>query len=149
MHDLQGFEYKRFIALGSLINNFFESGQFIRRLFKTRSLDISVHNSGYKVDEVWKGKYSPDLFYNKPPAGYLYTGTEHGNEKPTDGREVIFFFTNDNQPAWTKGTILVHSTTFVVTDGKLIYAETGDDGVRQEFSVSGFKKAILEAAEKE
>jgi hypothetical protein len=44
---------------------------------------------------------------------------------------------------------LLYATTFVVTDGKLTYAETGDEGVRQEFSVSGFKKAIVETVEKE
>src|SRR5262245_10515279 len=73
----------------------------------------------YKVIETWKGVYSTDLFYHKPPEGYLYTGTWHGNESPADGREVVFFFTAHNHPLWTKGLLLDHSTTFTIADGKL------------------------------
>jgi hypothetical protein len=107
---------------------------------KTEVKDEKVQ---YKVDDVWKGKYSPDMFYHRPPDGYLYTSTWHGNDKPTDGREVIFFFTNDNHPSWTKGKILDHSTSFVVSDGKVVYASTADDDLRKEYSVVEFKNAIL------
>ena len=34
----------------------------------------------YKIEETWKGVYTPDLFYHKPDEGYLYTGSWHGNE---------------------------------------------------------------------
>ena len=96
----------------------------------------------YKVEEVWKGRYSPDLFHHKTDEGYLHTGTGHGNESPTNGREVIFFFTGGNHPSWTKGKLLHHSTSFVVKDGKVIYAST-DLSNRKEYTVEDFKKAIL------
>jgi hypothetical protein len=102
----------------------------------------------YRVVETWKGRYSPDLFYHKPPAGYLYSGTWHGNESSSEGREVIFFFTADNQPAWTKGKLLDHSTSFVVKDGKVIYASTDRSGYRKEYTVAAFKKVIVAVVEK-
>lgn len=103
----------------------------------------------YRVLETWKGKYSPDLFHHKPAEGYLYTNTWHGNEGPTEGREVIFFFTNSNQPAWTKGKLLHHSTSFVITGGKLVYASTDRGGLRKEYTVEDFKKAVRGAADKD
>ena len=103
----------------------------------------------YKVDETWKGEYSPDLFHHTPPDGYLYTGTWHGNEAPTNGREVIFFYTKGNHPSWTKGKLLDHSTSFVVKDGKLVYASTSRSGLRKEYTVEEFKKAILAALDKQ
>lgn len=103
----------------------------------------------YRVVETWKGTYSPDLFYHKPPKGYLSTGTWHGKERPSEGREVIFFFTEDNQPDWTKGKLLDHSTCFVVKDGKVIYAPTDPFGYRKEYTVAGFKKAIIAGIEQE
>src|SRR5262245_5087522 len=54
--------------------------------------EVKDNTIRYRVVETWKGQYSPDLFHHKPPEGYLYTGTSHGNGNPTDGREVIFFF---------------------------------------------------------
>lgn len=110
--------------------------------------EVEGNEVKYKVVEVWKGKYSPDLFYHRPPDGYIYTGTWHGNDAPTDGREVIFFFTNNNHPSWTRGKLLDHSTSFLVKDGKLIYAST-NFGLRKEYTVEEFKKAILGAIEKQ
>jgi hypothetical protein len=109
---------------------------------KTEVKDRTVR---YRVVESWKGEYRPDLFYHRPPPGYLYTGTWHGNEGPADGREVIFFFTADNQPAWANGKLLDHSTSFVVSGGKVVYAST-NFGMRREYTVPEFKKAVLDAA---
>jgi hypothetical protein len=109
--------------------------------------EVNEKTVKYRVVETWKGKYSPDSFYHKPPEGYLYSGSWHGNEAPTDGREVIFFFTPDNHPTWTKGKLLDHSTCFVVEDGKVIYASTSRSGERKEYTVDAFKKAITAAVE--
>jgi hypothetical protein len=46
MHDLQRLQSERFTALRSLMKICFDRGQSIRRLLKTGSLGISVHNSG-------------------------------------------------------------------------------------------------------
>ena len=101
----------------------------------------------YKVEESWKGKYSPELFHKKPPTGYLFTNSWHGNESPVSGREVIFFFTNSNQPSWTKGKLLSHSTSFVVNEGKVVYAST-NFSMRKEYTVDDFKKKILNFSKK-
>jgi hypothetical protein len=100
----------------------------------------------FKVLETWKGKYSSELFYDNPPDGYLYAGRAHGNDSPADGRDLIFFFTTRNQPAFAKGKFVVHSTCFNVNDGKLIYASTDNPGGhRQEYTVDSFKKAVASA----
>lgn len=104
--------------------------------------EVKAGSVKYRVSETWKGEYRPDLFYHKPSTGFLHTGEWHGNESPTDGREIIFFFDGGSQPEWTKGKLLDHSTSFVVTDGKVVYAAT-DRNLRQEYSVADFKKAIL------
>jgi len=97
----------------------------------------------FKVLETWKGKYSPDLFYDNPPQGYLYAGFGHGNDSPVDGREVIFFFTARNQPDFAKGKLVVHSTCFNVNDGKLGYASNTDPGVDpDEYTVYAFKRQL-------
>jgi len=95
----------------------------------------------YKVIETWKGEYSPELFYYTPPEGYLFTNTWHGAESPSGGKEIIFFFTNNNQPNWADGKLVSHSTAFSITDGKLIYASTSME--RKEYSLEEFKDAIL------
>ena len=98
----------------------------------------------YKVEETWKGVYSPALFYHTPEEGYLYTGSWHGNEGQKEGVQTVFFFTAGNHPSWTKGKLLDHSTSFQVADGKLIYASTSDSGFRKEYTLSDFRKAIAE-----
>ena len=98
----------------------------------------------YKLEETWKGVYTPDLFYHKPDEGYLYTGSWHGNEKQKEGLQTVFFFTSSNHPAWTKGKLLDHSTSFQITDGKLTYASTGDFGIRREYTLPEFRKVITD-----
>jgi hypothetical protein len=111
--------------------------------------EVTTNQIRYKIEETWKGNYSPDLFYHRPPDGYLYAGTWHGNDAPTNGRVVVFFFTKDNQPSWCNGRYLDHSTCFVVNDGKLIYADTDRFGYRKEYAVDNFKKEILGIVEQQ
>ncbi|MEO0509418.1 MAG: hypothetical protein AAF065_06135 [Verrucomicrobiota bacterium] len=108
-------------------------------LCETEEFDEGVR---YKVKEQWKGVYSPDLFHHKPEEGYLYANTWHGNEKPKAGEQTVFFFTAGNHPVWTKGRLLDHSTSFRVIDGKVIYASTGNWGVRKEYSINDFRKEV-------
>ena len=98
----------------------------------------------YKVEETWKGVYTPALFYHTPEEGYLYTGSWHGNEGQKEGVQTVFFFTAGNHPSWTNGKLLEHSTSFRVADGKLIYASTSDSGIRKEYTLTDFRKAITE-----
>lgn len=103
------------------------------------------YEGGYrhKVEETWKGVYSPELFYHKPDEGYLYTGSWHGNEDQKEGGMTVFFFT-PNSPTWTKGKLLDHSTAFQIKDGKLTYAATGGTWVAKEYAVPDFRKEITE-----
>lgn len=98
----------------------------------------------YKIEETWKGVYSPELFYYKPDEGYLYAGSWHGNEGQKGGARTVFFFTASNSPDWAKGKLVDHSTSFQIKDGKLTYALTGDWGVPKDYTVEEFRKAILE-----
>src|SRR6186713_535569 len=97
----------------------------------------------YRVLETWKGKFSPDLFVfsDTPPEGCLYAHQNHGNERPRQGREVIFFFTKRNQPDFAKGKLEHHSTCFNIEDDKLLYA-TNSDFDEKEYTVEQFKKAV-------
>jgi hypothetical protein len=99
----------------------------------------------YKVQEAWKGTCSPDLFRQPPPDGHLYTNTWHGNQNPTHGREVIFFFTA--APLSTNGKLTLHSTAFVVKDDKIVYAPTDEGGgLRRQYAVADFRREILRIA---
>jgi len=104
--------------------------------------EVKDNKVSYRILETWKGVYSPDLFYHKPPDGYLFTGTWHGNDSPKDGRESVFFFTAHNHPLWTKGLLLDHSTNFVISNGKLTYASTGNPGESRDYTVTEFRSAI-------
>lgn len=95
----------------------------------------------YKIEETWKGVYSPALFYHTPDEGYLFTGSWHGNESQKEGVQTVFFFTAGNHPSWTKGKLLDHSTSFQVAGGKVIYASTG---FPKDYTLSDFRKAISE-----
>ena len=107
----------------------------------------------YRVLETWKGKYSPELFYRTPPEGYLFTNDSHGNGSPADGREIVFFFTNGNQPAFANGKLENHSAAFVVTDGNVVYASTSlpEDagGFRKKCTLQGFKAAVKSVVEQQ
>lgn len=111
----------------------------------------------YRVVETWKGKYSPDLFYDTPPKGYVYRngGTLASTPvaEPVEGREVIFFFARTGQPAFAKGKLARHDDWFVVVKGKVVVdvlyepqsqPETYHD--RMVYTVDEFKKAVLAAA---
>ncbi len=97
----------------------------------------------YQVLETWKGKYSPDLFLfdDTPPEGCLFAHQNAGNDRPRNGREVIFFFTRRNQPVFAKGKFEHHSACFNIEDGKVIWAETSEFDAK-EYTVDEFKRAI-------
>lgn len=97
----------------------------------------------YRVLETWKGNFNPDqfLFYDTPPEGCLFAHQNHGNDRPRNGREVIFFFTMRNQPVFAKGKLEHHSTCFNIEDGKVLYAENSDFD-EMEYTVDEFKSAI-------
>lgn len=104
----------------------------------------------YRILETWKGEYNPDqfLFYDTPPEGCIYAHQNQGNDRPRNGREVIFFFTTRNQPVFAKGKLEHHSTCFNIEDGKVIYAENSDfDENEKEYTVEEFKKAIASVDE--
>lgn len=100
----------------------------------------------YRVLETWKGEYSSDLFlfYDTPSEGCLFAHQNHGNDRPRNGREVIFFFTKRNQPVFAGGKLEHHSACFNIEDGKVIYAENSDFD-EKEYTVDAFKKAIASA----
>lgn len=95
----------------------------------------------YKVTEVWKGVYTPELFYGEPEEGYLYANGWHGNTSGTEGAQTIFFFT-PYSPKWAGGKLVGHSTAFPIADGKLIYAATGNPGEPKEFTLDEFRAVI-------
>jgi hypothetical protein len=103
----------------------------------------------FKVEEVWKGEYRTTDFNEFlqsriPKQGYLPTDFNlHSGRKSHNGQKVVFFFT----PAEHKygGS----STSFDVRDGKLIYAETGNPGMAEEYTLENFKKVITALVESE
>lgn len=99
----------------------------------------------FKVLEEWKGEFKATDF-NKylqariPKPGYLPAGLGlHSGRKSHIGQKVVFFFTHLKERKYDGS-----STSFDVRDGRLIYAETGNPGVPQEYTLSEFKKAIAE-----
>lgn len=104
----------------------------------------------YRVLETWKGEYHPNLFRDRPPAGYLYTGEWHGNDNPVAGREVVFFFSAESGKI--NGKFSDHSTAYVVTNGKVaVPATTGVtwSGQTEEWTLADFKKAVLAAVKQQ
>lgn len=101
------------------------------------------HKEGlrYKVEETWKGVYTPELFYHEPEEGYLITNAWHGNEDRKAGDRIILFFTAENQPPWSKGKLTHHSTAFPLQDDKLVYGSTSDK-YRKQYSLADFRSAV-------
>ena len=103
---------------------------------RTDERDVRRH----QVLESWKGSYSPDLFVTPPPEGFIVADDAHGNASPIGGREVIFFYTLQNQPE--SGKLQTHSTAFPISNGKIVYASTNLN-LRKEFTVVDFHAAIM------
>lgn len=98
----------------------------------------------YRVLETWKGEYRPDLFYDPPSSGYLYTGEWHGNDNPFAGREVVFFFSAESQSGKIEGKYSDHMTAHVVTNGKVtVPARRGFTGQTEEWTLADFRKVVL------
>jgi transcriptional regulator with XRE-family HTH domain len=103
----------------------------------------------FKVTEEWKGKYKTTDFNEHlqarvPNPGYLPAGLGlHSGGKSYARQKVVFFFTH------AKEKYNGSSTSFDVRGGKLIYAETGWPGMRKEYTLNEFKKAILATVKSE
>jgi hypothetical protein len=108
-----------------------------------------VENDGalsFQVLESWKGKYDPKDSDRTTPEGRFFANEgEHGLVDVAAGQEVVFFFTSRNQTP--DGKLGRHSTAFPVRDGQIVYASTSE-GLRKEYTVAGFKEAVLAAATK-
>jgi hypothetical protein len=83
------------------------------------------------------------LFAPPPPDGFIIADDAHGNANPVGGREVIFFYTRQNQPE--SGMLEAHSTAFPITNGKVIYAPTNEN-LRKEYAVDDFRLVVLRIA---
>lgn len=104
----------------------------------------------YRVLETWKGEYRPDLFYYRPPAGYLYTVDWHGNDNPVAGGEVIFFFSAESQSGNINGKFSDHMAAHVVANGKVtVPARYGFTGQTEEWTLADFKKLVLQTVKHE
>lgn len=99
----------------------------------------------FRVLETWKGKYSPGDFVRTTPDGRFFAGQyEHGVDV-TDGQEIVFFFTRQNQ--LIEGKLSHHSTAFPIRDGKITYAATSDSH-KATFPADEFKRQILDLVER-
>ncbi len=112
MHDLQGFENKRFIALGSLMNIFLGSGQPIRWLLKTRFWVISMHNSGNTAvrqifRHIWPAVHVVDMHDSVDSRNGLQCSCFNVCD-PDRGRHDI--------PAWPRGSY----TAFILGIGRSV-----------------------------
>lgn len=92
----------------------------------------------FEVLESWRGDYKPGAFaYPRPDGRFTASQGEHGVDV-VDGQQIVFFFSNHNQPV--PGKLARHSTAFPVVDGKIVWASTSMD--RHEYSLPEFKKAV-------
>jgi hypothetical protein len=120
-------------------------------IVKTRAVLEEGGDFTYEVLESWKGVYDPENFVRTTPSGRLYaTMNSHGLTDIVEGQEVIFFFTESNQPSG--GKLAWHSTSFPVRDGKVVYGSSIDildfsgKHVRREYGLEEFRQAIIDLA---
>ncbi|MDD2241259.1 MAG: hypothetical protein PHI93_11475 [Kiritimatiellae bacterium] len=120
-------------------------GQYVKicDLIILCTTEITDDQPIFKVEEVWKGNYK-ETDFNKylqariPKPNYLPAGLGlHSSRNSHNGQKVVFFFTSTEQKY--SGS----STSFDVRDGKLIYAESGNPGMVEEYTLENFKKAIF------
>lgn len=112
----------------------------------------------YRVLETWKGEYTQDVFYRRPPAGYLYPVTGQDFKvasspiaAPVDGRELIFFFTRNHSPTALDGKLVKHSDCLVVVNDRVTYdvaSSVAGGRERIVYPLEELKSAILAAAER-
>jgi len=95
----------------------------------------------FRVIETWKGRYDPQDFVQTTEDGRFFASQHEHGVDVSDGQDIIFFFTRDNQPV--EGKLSRHSTAFPIRGRKLTYAATSD-WLRQEFTIDEFKKRILD-----
>ena len=93
----------------------------------------------FEVVETWKGRFDPRDFTRLTPEGYIQAAQGEHGVRVTAGQEIVFFFTRHNQP---EGKLRTHSTAFPIQNGRIIYASTGEPGIRQEMSVEELKRVF-------
>jgi hypothetical protein len=104
----------------------------------------------YRVLESWKGKYSPDLFYIKPRAGYLYLRglNAKGRGDVKAGQEVIFIYSDNALSGDTGNKGKIHANhpddVLPVVSGKVDWQPGEPDSIVN--TVEDLKKAILAAS---
>lgn len=98
----------------------------------------------FRVLETWKGSYDPRDFVRTTEDGRFFASQHEHGVDVTDGQEVVFFFTRENQPV--PGKLSSHSTAFPVRNGRITYAATSD-GLREIFAVDEFKRQIWDLVE--
>ncbi len=102
----------------------------------------------FRVLETWVGNYDPKDFRHTSPQGYIFARDgEHGVNNVKIGQEIIFFFTQNNQPTFANGKFESHTTAFPVTKGKIVYAATNPN-MRREYTLIEFKQKIQKSAAK-
>jgi hypothetical protein len=118
-------------------------------IVKTRAVLEEDGRFTYEVLESWKGVYDPEKFVRTTPSGRLFAAmSSHGLTDVVEGQEVIFFFTEGNQPPG--GKLAWHSTSFPVRDGKVVYGSSIDildltgTHVRREYELEEFRRAIID-----
>lgn len=93
----------------------------------------------FEVVETWKGRFDQRDFTGLSPEGYIQAAQGEHGVRVTAGQEIVFFFTRHNQP---EGKLRTHSTAFPIRTGRVVYAITGEPGIRQEMSVEEFKRVF-------
>jgi hypothetical protein len=93
----------------------------------------------FEVVETWKGRFDQRDFTGLSPEGYIQAAQGEHGVRVTAGQEIVFFFTRHNQP---EGKLRIHSTAFPIRTGRVVYAITGEPGIRQEMSVEEFKRVF-------
>jgi hypothetical protein len=91
----------------------------------------------YRVLETWKGTYSPDLFAVSPSDGY-FRPNHWPVRNPTEGQEIILFFTANPYGSMLRGG----AASFPVTDGMIVY-DSSDIFGGTRYTVAGFKREVL------
>jgi len=112
-------------------------------------VEIKDNLLNYRVLETWKGNYSPEIFEQQPPKGYVLARPQKvgAARDSMDGREVILFY-SDNALAGSahkprKLNAYRMDDSIPILDGKVRWEIERDLG-GEEYTLAEFKKAVLD-----